>query len=115
MEIRVEITKVFCSDKPTKAFADVFIDNSFVIHGVRLYEKDGRRIILMPTKRWTDTSGERKWRDIAHPISSSARNQIKEAVCSAYEKHLLNGDNHSSMEGGNENVRESEEFCEETG
>ena len=28
MEIRVEITKMFHSDNPTKAFADVYIDDS---------------------------------------------------------------------------------------
>ena len=115
MEIRAEIKQVLDGNKPTKAFADVVIDNSVVIHGVRLGENEKGRYIAMPRERWTGKDGQENSRDVAHPISSSARNQIKEAVCSAYEKRLLNGDNHSSTEGGNENVRESDECCEETG
>ena len=94
MDIRVEIKQVFDTDRPTKAFADVYIDNSVVIHSVRLYEKDGEKHITMPSEKWTNRNGEEKRRDVAHPISSSARKQIHDAVIGAYETYLLNGNNH---------------------
>ena len=87
MEIRAEIKQVFDGTKPTKAIADVIIDNSVVIHGVRLIEKDDGRFISMPYDKWTDKNGEEKRRDIAHPISSTARRQIQDAVSAAFDQH----------------------------
>ena len=94
MQIRAEIKQVLDGTKPTKAFADVVIDNSVVIHGVRMVEKDGSRYILMPYEKWTDKNGEEKRRDVAHPISSSARKQVQDAVIGAYDTCLMNGSDH---------------------
>ena len=91
MEIRAEIKQVLDGNKPTKAFADVVIDNSVVIHGVRLGENEKGRYIAMPRERWTGKDGQENSRDVAHPISSSARKQIQDAVSGAYDTFLLNG------------------------
>ena len=94
MEIKAEIKQVMDGSKLTKAYADVLIDNSIVIHGIRVVEKEGSKHISMPSEKWTDKTGEEKRRDVVHPISSSARKQLQDAVFDAYEKHLLNGSDH---------------------
>lgn len=104
MDIRTEIKQVLDGTRNTKAFADVVIDNSVVIHGVRLCENDGSRYISMLFEKWTDKSGEEKRRDVAHPISSMARNQIQTAVSEAFDAYTQTADTHYSEEGGNENA-----------
>lgn len=104
MDIRAEIKQVLDGTRNTKAFADVVIDNSVVIHGVRLCEKDGSRYISMPFEKWTDKNGEEKRRDVAHPISSMARSQIQTAVSEAFDAYTQTADTHYSEEGGNENA-----------
>lgn len=104
MDIRAEIKQVLDGTRNTTAFADVVIDNSVVIHGVRLCENDGSRYISMPFEKWTDKSGEEKRRDVAHPISSMARNQIQTAVSEAFDAYTQTADTHYSEKGGNENA-----------
>ena len=96
MEIKVEIEKTLDSSDPKKpvAFADVFIGNTVVIHDVRLYLKDGKCSTQMPSKQWTDKNGEKRWRDIAHPVSASARNEINIAAGKAYDAYLQDGSRH---------------------
>lgn len=86
MEIKAKITKKLSGDLPTKAFADVFIDDAIVIHRVGIVEKENGRFITMPHLQWTNNQGEKHRRDMCHPISSSARNQIQDAVFEAYDK-----------------------------
>lgn len=90
MNIKVEIKKVIDDELPTKAFADVVIDDSVVIHGVRLIEKNGGRYIAMPTASWTNIQGEKITRDVVHPISSSARKTIVDAAFGAYDTYKIN-------------------------
>lgn len=86
MNISVTIKQVFSTDKPTKAFADVVIDNSVIIHGVRLVQKNENKYITMPQTSWKTLDGEVICRDVVHPISSSARKTIRQAVIDEYEK-----------------------------
>ena len=82
------------ADKPIKAFADVVIDDSVVIHGIGVVENEKGRHISMPHSMWTNKDGEKINRDIAHPISSSARNLMQTAVFEAYDNAVnANGDN----------------------
>ena len=85
MEIKAEI-KRFITNKPTKAFADVVIDDAFVVHGIGVIEKDGDMFISMPRNTWKNKLGEEKSGDVCHPISSLARKQIQDAVVASYEK-----------------------------
>lgn len=48
MVIKTTIKKMFNSDKPLKAFADVEIDGSIVIHSVAVMETEKGRHISMP-------------------------------------------------------------------
>lgn len=64
-----------------RAIASITINDSFVVHDVRIIEGSKGLFVAMPSKRTAD--GE--FRDIAHPINSETREIIQEAVISAYE------------------------------
>ncbi|MDN5292920.1 MAG: stage sporulation protein [Eubacteriales bacterium] len=67
-----------------KAIVSVTIDDAFVIHDVKVVEGQNGLFVAMPSRRMP--SGE--YRDIAHPITSSAREIIQNAVLAAYEREL---------------------------
>ena len=64
-----------------KAIASITIDNEFVVHDIRVIDGNNGLFVAMPSKRTPD--GE--FRDIAHPISSSTRQKIQDAVLVEYE------------------------------
>ncbi len=64
-----------------KAIASITIDNEFVVHDIRVIDGNNGLFVAMPSKRTPD--GE--FRDIAHPISSSTRQKIQDAVLAEYE------------------------------
>ncbi len=67
-----------------KAFASVTFDDAFVVHDVKIIQKEqGKLGILMPSRKGTDG----KFRDVAHPISSEMRQKIEVAVIKQYEEN----------------------------
>ncbi len=93
MNIKIEIRKILKGDKPTKAFANVVIDDSVVIHGVGVVENEKGRFMSMPTTKWTNMKGEEITRNVCHPITASARKEIEEALFKAYEEKLAENNN----------------------
>ena len=93
MNIKAEIKKIIDNELPVKAIADVVIDDSVVIHGVKLIEKNNGRFLAMPATSRVNIQGETIIRDTVHPISSSARKEISDAVFGAYETYKLNNSN----------------------
>ncbi len=63
-----------------KAIASITIDSEFVVHDIRIIDGNNGMFVAMPSKKTPD--GE--FRDIAHPISSTTRQKIQEAVLQAY-------------------------------
>ena len=63
-----------------KAVASVTFDNEFVVHDIKVIEKDGL-FIAMPSKK--TQNGE--FKDIAHPINAETREKIQKAILDAYE------------------------------
>ena len=68
-----------------KAVVSITLDNEFVVHDIKVIEGDKGLFIAMPSKKASD--GE--YRDIAHPINSSARDAIQKQILESYEKALL--------------------------
>lgn len=64
-----------------RAIASITIDNEFVVHDIRVIDGNNGMFVAMPSKRTPD--GE--FRDIAHPISSTTREKIQQAVLAEYE------------------------------
>ena len=71
-----------------KAVVSVTFDNEFVVHDIKVIDGDKGLFVAMPSKKASD--GE--YRDIAHPINSSTRDNIQKVVLEAYEKAGLEED-----------------------
>lgn len=72
-----------------KAYADVVIDNQFVIHGVRVIEASGKTFIAMPQKIEYDKNTDTKeFFDICHPLNTKTREYMQDAVLTAYYKFI---------------------------
>ena len=71
-----------------RAIVSITLDDEFVIHDIKVIEGDKGLFIAMPSKKATD--GE--YRDIAHPINSSARERIQDTILNSYRKALLEPD-----------------------
>lgn len=79
----VRVRKVLAEGK-MKAIVSVTLDDMFVIHDVKVVEGQNGLFVAMPSRK--TPSGE--FRDIAHPINSSAREIIQSAVLNAYAEAL---------------------------
>ena len=67
-----------------KAVASITFDDVFVVHDIKIIDGQNGLFIAMPSKK----IGEGDFRDIAHPLTSETRNEIKDAILGAYEKAL---------------------------
>lgn len=79
----VRVRKILMEGK-MKAIVSVTLDDAFVIHDVKVVEGNNGLFVAMPSRKMPD--GE--FRDIAHPINSSARELIQSAVLLAYEQAI---------------------------
>lgn len=66
-----------------KGIASITIDDSFVVHDIKIIENERGLYVAMPSRRLP--SGE--FKDIAHPINAEAREIIQKAVLNEYEKN----------------------------
>lgn len=80
----MEITDVrlrrMTSDGKMKAVASVTLDGEFVIHDVKVVEGLKGLFVAMPSRKTPD--GE--FRDVAHPITTEARERIQKAVLEVF-------------------------------
>ena len=67
-----------------KAIVSITLDDEFVVHDIKVIEGEKGLFIAMPSKKATD--GE--YRDIAHPINSSTRENLQRVTLESYEKAL---------------------------
>lgn len=67
-----------------KAIVSITLDDEFVVHDIKVIEGEKGLFIAMPSKKATD--GE--YRDIAHPINSSTRENLQRVILENYEKAL---------------------------
>ncbi len=79
----VKVRKINMDGK-MKAIVSVTLDDAFVIHDVKVVEGHNGLFVAMPSRKTPD--GE--FRDIAHPITSDAREVIQSAVLEAYQNAL---------------------------
>ena len=79
----VRVRKVAKEGK-MKAVVSITIDDEFVVHDIKVIEGEKGLFIAMPSKKATD----REYRDIAHPINSSTRENLQRVILESYEKAL---------------------------
>ena len=71
-----------------KAIVSITIDDEFVVHDIKVIEGEKGLFIAMPSKKATD--GE--YRDIAHPINQTTRENIQSIILDRYEQALKEPD-----------------------
>lgn len=79
----VRVRKINTEGK-MKAVVSVTFDNAFVVHDVKVVEGMNGIFVAMPSRK----TPEGEFRDIAHPISSVAREVIQTAVLKAYQEAI---------------------------
>lgn len=74
---------------PVLAYANIILDERFIIRGVTLLEteKNGR-FISMPSRKLRN--GEKSYRDVCHPLNQNVRNELTERVFAAYDEFIEN-------------------------
>lgn len=77
----VRVRKINSQSK-MKAIASVTFDDVFVVHDIKVIEKDDGLFIAMPSKKIPN--GE--FKDIAHPLNSETREAIKNAILAKYNE-----------------------------
>ncbi|OPZ65331.1 MAG: putative septation protein SpoVG [Firmicutes bacterium ADurb.Bin506] len=78
----VTSVKVHAVDVPgrMKALATITLDDTFVVHDLRVIEGEKGLFVAMPSKRGFDG----RFRDVAHPVTQELRDMIEAAVLRAY-------------------------------
>lgn len=95
-DVRVRKIK---SDGKLKAYVTVTFDDAFVIHNVKVIEGKNGFFIAMPSRR--TKNGE--YKDVAHPIHSDFRTNMKDVILEAYDK----ADEQDAIEGDDEDFEEA--------
>ena len=67
-------------EQQLKAFATVVFDDELVVHNIKVVSNGEKLIIAMPSRQVSN--GE--YKDVVHPITSTFRKQLSDAVISAY-------------------------------
>ncbi len=67
-----------------RAIASVTIDGCFVVHDIKIFEREGENFIGMPSRK----TSEGEYKDIAHPINAETRAQLQEAILTRYREVL---------------------------
>lgn len=67
-----------------KAIVSITLDDEFVVHDIKVIEGEKGLFIAMPSKK----SADGEFRDIAHPINSSTRENIQSIILERYQKSL---------------------------
>ena len=78
----VRIRKIEQTEGKLRGVASITIDDEFVVHDIKVIQGDRGLFIAMPSRK----TSEGDYRDIAHPITSPARDKIQQAILDAYEK-----------------------------
>ena len=79
-DVRVRLVEK--EDSKMRAIASITIDGEFVVHDIKVIDSEKGLFIAMPSKK--DGNGE--FKDVAHPINTTTRTRIKDAVIAKYEE-----------------------------
>ena len=80
----IKIRKTYHDSNRLRALVSVTINDELAIHDIKVIEGPERLFIAMPSRK--DNNGI--FRDIVHPISSSTRADLEDAILTCYTRHL---------------------------
>ena len=81
-EVRIRFVKK--DDSKLKAVASITIDDCFVVHDIKVIERDTDLFIAMPSRK----TAEGEFRDVAHPINAETREMIQKIILEKYAEAL---------------------------
>ncbi|MBE6605717.1 MAG: septation regulator SpoVG [Ruminococcaceae bacterium] len=79
----IKVRKLF-DDGPMKAVVSVTFDDQLAVHDIKVINAKDKFFIVMPSRKNPDNT----YRDIVHPINSSFRLELEDAVIDAYNREL---------------------------
>ena len=82
----IRIREVRNMDGKLKAVVSITIDDCFVVHDIKIFEREEGYAIAMPSRKTTDG----KYKDIAHPLNSETREMLQSIILSSYRRYLEN-------------------------
>ena len=89
----IKIRKFF-DEGPMKAIVSVTFDDCLAVHDIKVIYARDRYFIVMPSRKNPDGT----YRDIVHPINSTFRENLEEAVIDAYHVQLVAAEHDAEME-----------------
>lgn len=78
----VRVKKYENNNEKIKAVASVTIDDTFVIHDIKVIDSEKGLFIAMPSKK----SPDGKFKDIAHPINTDTREMLQKMILDKYNE-----------------------------
>ena len=85
-DVRIRFVKK--DDSKLKAVASVTIDDCFVVHDIKVIEGAEGPFIAMPSR----TTNDGEFKDIAHPLNTETREELRAAILAAYDEELAKAD-----------------------
>ncbi len=79
----IRIRKIY-HDARLKALVSVTIDGDLAVHDIKIIQGPERLFVAMPSRK--DENGT--FRDIAHPITSTARQALEGAILAQYAQYM---------------------------
>lgn len=71
------------------AFANIVLDNKYIIRGITLVENENGRFVSMPARKLKGKKGQKPhYRDMCHPLNQDVRDEMTDIIFAAYEKSL---------------------------
>lgn len=97
-------------DSSIRAVASVNIGGAFAMHGIKVIDSYKGLFVSMPSESYTDKDGKKQYREICHPVSAEARNELVQKVQDAYRQALeeQQGEDQAETQDENEAQAESE-------
>lgn len=75
--------KIFIRDNnQLKAFANIVIDNAFIVRNIKLIEGKNGLFVAMPSRKMKN--GE--FQDVAHPINTDVRTNLEQLIIEKYHE-----------------------------
>lgn len=78
----IRIREVRNTESKLKAVVSVTIDECFVVHDIKIFEREDGYAIAMPSRKTSDG----KYKDIAHPLNSETREMLQSIILEEYRK-----------------------------
>jgi len=78
----VRVKKYENNNEKIKAVASITIDDTFVIHDIKVIDSEKGLFIAMPSKK----SPDGKFKDIAHPINTDTREMLQKMILDKYNE-----------------------------